>query len=105
MKAGRVSTKVHWKVSVFAASHCSWMRGAAYTGEDGYPDTLRCTAEASSSPLDPDSGATSDGQCCDPLGQSSALPACNAYRTVQRYVAAAAEITDEPRDTLPPICD
>lgn len=73
-------------------------------GEDGYPATLRCTADKPTSPLDPDSGATVDGQCCDPLGQSAALPACNAHRTLQKYVAAAAEITDEPRDSVPPVC-
>ena len=44
------------------------------------------------------------GQCCDPLGQSTTLPACNAYRTVGKFVAAAAEITDEPRNSLPPVC-
>ena len=73
-------------------------------GEEGYPDALNCTQEAPTDPLDPDQGATSDGQCCDPLGQSATLPACNAYRTVQVFVAAAAEITDEPRDSIPSTC-
>jgi len=72
--------------------------------EDGYPQTLRCTSDKPGAPLDPDEGATSEGQCCDPLGASSTLPPCNAYRTLQKYVAAAAEITDQPRDTLPPVC-
>jgi hypothetical protein len=73
-------------------------------GEDGYPSQLNCTQDAPAAPLDPDMGATSEGQCCDPLGQSSTLPACNAYRTVGTFVAAAAEITDDPRDDLPPVC-
>jgi hypothetical protein len=49
-------------------------------------------------------GATSKGQCCDPMGASATLPACNAYRTVQVYVAGAAEITDDPINKLPPVC-
>jgi hypothetical protein len=39
-------------------------------------------------------GVTTKGQCCDPLGMSTTLPACNAYRLVQDFVAAAAEIDD-----------
>ena len=75
-------------------------------GEEGYPDALNCTQDAPTAPLDPDvDPGVSDGQCCDPLGQSATLPACNAYRTVQVFVAAAAEITDEPRDDIPPVCD
>jgi len=72
--------------------------------EEGYPATLECTPEAPSAALDPDMGATSDGQCCDPLGQSATLPPCNAYRTTGVFAAAAAEITDEPRNELPPVC-
>jgi hypothetical protein len=72
--------------------------------ETDYPTALSCTPTAPAEPLDPDTGATSDGQCCDPLGVSATLPACNAYRTVGRFVAASAEITDAPRDTLPPVC-
>jgi hypothetical protein len=72
--------------------------------EMGYPAMLNCTPEAPTTPLDPDKGATSLGQCCDPLGKSMQLPACNAYRTVGQFVAAAAEITDAPRDNLPPVC-
>jgi hypothetical protein len=72
--------------------------------EEGYPETLNCTAEEPTEPLDPDNGATSDGQCCDPLGESTTLPACNAYRTVQLFVAAAAEITTDPRNSVPEPC-
>jgi hypothetical protein len=72
--------------------------------EEGYPEALNCTPEAPATALDPDMGATSVGQCCDPLGQSATLPACNAYRTVGRFVAAAAEITDAPRNDVPPVC-
>ncbi|HMI90702.1 MAG TPA: hypothetical protein VK509_05030 [Polyangiales bacterium] len=72
--------------------------------ETGYPSMLNCTPEKPTAALDPDMGATSVGQCCDPLGKSMQLPACNAYRTVGKFVAAAAEITDAPRDNLPPVC-
>jgi hypothetical protein len=72
--------------------------------EMGYPATLKCTPGKPTAALDPDMGATSDGQCCDPLGQSATLPACNAYRTVGKFVAGAAEITAAPRNDLPPVC-
>jgi hypothetical protein len=72
--------------------------------EDGYPATLSCDQAAPTAPLDPDNGATSEGQCCDPLGASQTLPPCNAYRTIGVFVAAAAEITDDPRSDLPPVC-
>ena len=72
--------------------------------EMGYPTTLKCTPDKPTAPLDPDMGATSDGQCCDPLGMSATLPACNAYRTTGVFVAAAAEITKDPRNELPPVC-
>jgi hypothetical protein len=77
---------------------------ANLNAEMGYPATLKCTPEKPTTPLDPDMGATSDGQCCDPLGQSTTLPACNAFRTVGKFVAAAAEITDDPITGLPPKC-
>jgi len=70
---------------------------------DGYP--TNCTADAPTEVLDPDMGATSEGQCCDPLGQSSTLPACNAWLLRQDYVAAAAEITDERSSELPGPCE
>ncbi len=72
--------------------------------EDGYPAMLKCSQDKPTTPLDPDKGATSEGQCCDPLGKSTTLPACNAYRTVGKFVAAAAEITDDPINTLPKHC-
>jgi hypothetical protein len=78
-------------------------------GEEGYPtdEELNCTMEAPTSPLDPDvDPAVSKGQCCDPLGtEESGLPACNAFRIINEFAAAAAEITDEPASTLPPICE
>ena len=66
--------------------------------EDGYPSDsdLNCTDTAPTSPLDPDKGATSNGQCCDPLGKSDTLPACNAFRIVENVVLSAVEITDKP---------
>jgi hypothetical protein len=73
-------------------------------GEKGYPSALDCSKDAPTEPLDPDKGATSKGQCCDPLGKSTSLPACNAYRTVGVFVAAAAEITDKPLNGLAPNC-
>jgi hypothetical protein len=72
--------------------------------EMDYPAMLNCTADKPTAALDPDMGATSEGQCCDPLGKSTTLPACNAYRTVGKFVAASAEITDDPIDNLPPAC-
>jgi hypothetical protein len=77
---------------------------ANVNGEMGYPATLKCTPEKPTAALDPDQGATTDGQCCDPLGESTTLPACNAYRTVGQFVAAAAEITDAPIDNVAPKC-
>jgi hypothetical protein len=72
--------------------------------EPEYPATLNCSQEEPTEPLDPDMGETSVGQCCDPLGESATLPACNAYRTLGKFVAAAAEITDDPINRLPPMC-
>jgi hypothetical protein len=77
---------------------------ANVNGEMGYPTSITCMQEKPTTPLDPDKGATSDGQCCDPLGKSTTLPACNAYRTVGVFVAASAEITDAPIDKLAPNC-
>jgi len=76
-------------------------------GDDDYPDgyPTNCTQDAPTEVLDPDNGATSEGQCCDPLGQSTTLPACNAWLLRQDYVAAAAEITDEPSNELPAACE
>ena len=72
--------------------------------EDGYPAALNCTPTAPTAAQNPDMGVTTLGQCCDPLGKSTTLPPCNAYRTVGKFVAAAAEITDQPRNSLPPVC-
>jgi hypothetical protein len=64
----------------------------------------KCSPEKPTAALDPDKGATSEGQCCDPLATGGALPACNAYRLVSDIVAAAADITDEPKSKLQPSC-
>jgi len=68
--------------------------------ETGYPSDadLKCTPEAPTGVLDPDKGATSVGQCCDALGKSTTLPACNSYHLIQEFTAAAAEITTDPTD-------
>ena len=72
--------------------------------EDNVP--VNCTEEAPSGVLDPDLGATTEGQCCDPLAQNTrGLPACNAYRLVADIVAGAVEITDAPADSLQPNCE
>lgn len=74
--------------------------------EDGYPsDTdLKCTSDKPTTPRDPDKGATDVGQCCDPLGKDTSLPACNSYRLLQEFVASAVEITDAPTKDLPKNC-
>jgi hypothetical protein len=72
--------------------------------EEGYPsaDMIKCTAEKPTAAADPDMGTT--GQCCDPMGMSQTLPPCNAYRLIQDYVAAAAEITDSLADKVQQKC-
>jgi RES domain-containing protein len=72
--------------------------------ETGYPDaqTINCTQEAPTAVADPEAG--SPGQCCDPMGESATLPPCNAYRLVQDFVAAAAEIIEEEKDVVQPNC-
>jgi hypothetical protein len=74
--------------------------------EMGYPEELNCTMTAPTAALDPDvDPAVSKGQCCDPLGAGTdGLPACNAFRIVNQFAAAAAEITDAPASTFPPVC-
>lgn len=75
--------------------------------EDGYPsdDALKCTATAPTTVRDPAQGAMDNGQCCDPLGMGKdGLPACNAYRLLQDFTAAAVEITDKPTDKLQQNC-
>jgi hypothetical protein len=74
--------------------------------ETGYPSDadLKCDPSAPTVALDPDMGATSKGQCCDPLSRNTSLPACNSYRLVQEYVAAAARITQGDADKLQGRC-
>jgi len=76
--------------------------------EDGYPDdaALNCTPDAPAAALDPDVDPTvSLGQCCDPLGaETGGLPACNAFRIINKFAAAASEITDTNANELPPVC-
>jgi hypothetical protein len=74
-------------------------------GEMGYPADadLKCTPDAPTTVQDPAAGGMV-GQCCDALGTSTTLPACNAYRLIQSYVAAAAEITDDPSNDIQRKC-
>lgn len=51
---------------------------------------VNCTQEAPT-----EYSEDSDGQCCDPLGQSATLPACNAFRVLQDIVATSAVITED----------
>ena len=64
--------------------------------EPEYPAAadIKCTPEKPTTASGADIGDGNRGQCCDPLGMSMQLPACNAYRLVQDYVAVAAEISD-----------
>ena len=77
--------------------------------EDDYPsdDAIHCTMTEPTTGLDPDLDPNvSKGQCCDPLGAGTdGLPACNAFRMVYEFTAAAAEITDDPKGTFPPVCE
>jgi hypothetical protein len=74
--------------------------------EDGYPESLSCTNKQPAGVLDPAQGSTTKGQCCDPLGQDTdGLPACNAFRVVTTFAAAATEITDDPSSQLAPTCE
>jgi hypothetical protein len=75
----------------------------------GYEDNpedepTNCTAAAPTGSLDPAKGGKSQGQCCDPLGKSTTLPECNAYFLRQEFVAAAAQITDDPTNEAPVDC-
>lgn len=69
---------------------------------DGEP--TNCTAEAPTTALNPATGAKSEGQCCDPLGESTTLPACNAYFLRNKFAAAGAEITDDAKNEAQPNC-
>ena len=78
-----------------------------HVGYENNPDgeKTNCTVKAPSAPLDPDQGATSEGQCCDPLAKGTGgLPACNAYMLRNSFVAAAAEITDDKVSELQTNC-
>ena len=79
-----------------------------HVGYEDNPDMepTQCSQDAPTTVLDPDTGATSEGQCCNPMGDPApnGLPACNAWMLRQEYVAAAAEITDAPSDLLPMKC-
>lgn len=71
--------------------------------ETDYPGELACSLDRPTTPRDED--APDEGQCCDPLGRGTdGLPPCNAYRILNDYVAAAVQITDDPRDEIPPLC-
>jgi hypothetical protein len=65
---------------------------------------LKCTMDKPTTARDPDKGVTDNGQCCDPLGKSTTLPACNAHHLVIEFVAAAAKITKTPTDKLQQNC-
>jgi hypothetical protein len=71
--------------------------------EAGYPAEVACSSAAPDSPVAAGAGATL-GQCCDPLGSSSSLPPCNAYRVVYDFTAVAVEITEALADTLQQNC-
>jgi len=74
--------------------------------ETDYPADLNCTMEAPTAPLNPDVDPNvSKGQCCDPLGAgTNGLPACNAFRIINEFAAAAGEITTDKKGEFPPIC-
>jgi hypothetical protein len=79
-----------------------------HIGDEHQPDgeKAHCTAAAPTAAVDPDKGASSEGQCCDPLGKGQGgLPACNAYMLRNDFVAAAADITDDRKDVLQPDCN
>ena len=66
--------------------------------ENNEKETANCSATAPTTPRNED--APDEGQCCDPLGQSDTLPACNAYLVRNPFVAASAEITDAPTSEM-----
>ncbi len=67
-------------------------------------EKTNCTMDKVTTTLDPDNGAKTEGQCCDPMGKSTTLPACNAYMIRNEFVAAAASITDADTDTIQQKC-
>lgn len=81
-----------------AAEKAMW---GCHVGDENNPDKEKtnCTADKVTTTLDPDKGAKTEGQCCDPLGKKTGgLPTCNAFLLRNEFVAAAAEITDEEAD-------
>lgn len=67
--------------------------------DDTQEGIVNCTQEAPT-----EHSEDNDGQCCDPLGQSDTLPACNAFRLVNEFVAASAVITEELADEAIAAC-
>jgi hypothetical protein len=93
--------------SLCPATDDEMSKWACHIGDPSNPDgeKTNCAPDAPTAALDPDKGATSQGQCCDPMGQGKdGLPACNAYMLRNEFVAAAAEITDDRKDTLQTNC-
>jgi hypothetical protein len=104
------------------SADCAWLRlpdslcpttddetskWGCHIGDQSNPDKEKtnCTMAAPTDVLDPDKGATSQGQCCDPLGMGKdGLPACNAYMLRNEFVAAASDITDNPTDQIQQNC-
>jgi hypothetical protein len=79
-----------------------------HLGYGGNPDNeavpLNCSPTLPSE-INPDNG-TKTGQCCDPLGKNTnGLPTCNAWLQINKFVAAAVEITDARADDLQMSCD
>jgi hypothetical protein len=70
--------------------------------DDNSAVTKNCSADVPSE-SDLEAG-NSEGQCCDPLGQSDKLPACNAWVQINDFVAAAVQITDDPVNELQQSC-
>ena len=88
---------------VTADEKSKWM---CHLGTDTNPDNpfkSNCTMDLPAN-VDPDNGGTSEGQCCDPLGKSTTLPACNAFLNVNEMVAAASEITDARATSVQKSC-
>jgi hypothetical protein len=86
------------------AESANWRCHVGYTDNPDKTPTS-CSMEAPTGVLDPDNGATSEGQCCDPLAKNTnGLPACNAYRVESDVAAAAVEITDAPAQQIQQNC-
>lgn len=90
---------------VTAEQQADW---GCHVGYENNPDNepTKCSQEAPTSTRDPKTGATDEGQCCDPLGKGTGgLPACNAYFLRNEFVAAAADITDDPVNEIQQDCE